>query len=118
MASTQNRNTSSDYCLQQRDFRGIFNHVTYVNAQNGRAYVDALPELGYRPTYMSRESFSKNSVDIESSLFGINSTNLVNPVREFTPEPKFLETENLVKKRDIIMPVPLAISKKDRPFLW
>ena len=63
-----NKNTKSDYCLQQRDFRGIFTHVTYVNAQNGKAYVDALPEIGYLPTYMSRESFSKNSVDIESAL--------------------------------------------------
>ena len=75
MASTQNKNTKSDYCYQQRDFRGIFTHVTYVNSQNGRAYTDALPEIGYLPSYMSRESFSKNSVDIESALFGINSTN-------------------------------------------
>ena len=77
MASTQNKNTNSDYCLQQRDFRGIFTHTTYVNAQNGKAYTESLPELGYLPSYMSRESFSKNSVDIESALFGINSTNLV-----------------------------------------
>ena len=116
MASTQNRNTSSDYCLQQRDFRGIFNHVTYVNAQNGRAYVDALPELGYRPTYMSRESFSKNSVDIESALFGINSTNLVNPAPCFVPEITKLDSTNIYEKSPVFLPEPLVIEKNQRPF--
>ena len=35
--------------------------------------------MGITPSHMPREAFSKNSVEIESSLFGINSTNLVNP---------------------------------------
>ena len=90
MASTQNKNTKSDYCYQQRDFRGIFNHVSYVNSQNGRAYTDALPDVGYMPSHMSRESFSKNSVDIESALFGINSTNLVDPQAPVVPQLKEL----------------------------
>ena len=116
MASTKNKNTTSDYCLQQRDFRGIFTHVTYVNAQNGKAYVDALPEIGYLPTYMSRESFSKNSVDIESSLFGINSTNLVNPAPNFNPEPLLPNYVNLYNPNPTIMPKPLVIEKNQRPF--
>ena len=116
MASTQNKNTKSDYCLQQRDFRGIFTHVTYVNAQNGRAYVDALPELGYLPTYMSRESFSKNSVDIESALFGINSTNLVDPQAPVVPELKTLPECSFFDRVPLIMPTPLVVEKNQRPF--
>ena len=61
---------------------------------------------------------SHNAIDTESFLYGINSSNLVDPVKEFTPEPKFLKTKNLVKRRDIIMPTPLAVSKNERPFLW
>ena len=116
MDSTQNKNTKSDYCLQQRDFRGIFTHTTYVNGQNGKAYVDALPEIGYLPTYMSRESFSKNSVDIESSLFGINSTNLVDPQAPIVPELKTLPEYSFFDRVPLIMPTPLVIEKNQRPF--
>ena len=116
MASTQNRNTKSDYCLQQRDFRGIFNHTTYVNGQNGRAYRDALPEVGYLPSYMSRESFSKNSVDIESALFGINSTNLVDPQAPVVPQLKELPSISFFDRIPLIMPTPLVVEKSQRPF--
>ena len=116
MASTQNRNTKSDYCLQQRDFRGIFNHNTYVNGYNGRAYTDALPELGYLPSYMSRESFSKNSVDIESALFGINSTNLVDPQAPVVPQLKEVPYISFFDRIPLIMPTPLVVEKSQRPF--
>ena len=42
MASTQNRNTKSDYCLEQGQNTGIFTHITYENAQNGKAYTNML----------------------------------------------------------------------------
>ena len=116
MASTQNRNTKSDYCLEQRQNTGIFTHITYENAQNGRAYTNALPTLGYRPTYMSRESFSKNSVDIESALFGINSTNLVTPQAPVVPELKKLPECTFFDRIPLIMPTPLVIEKNQRPF--
>ena len=116
MASTQNKNTKSDYCYQQRDFRGIFNHVSYINAQNGRAYTDALPDVGYMPSHMSRESFSKNSVDIESALFGINSTNLVDPQAPVVPQLKELPYCSFFDRIPIIMPTPLVVEKNQRPF--
>ena len=116
MASTQNKNTKSDYCYQQRDFRGIFTHVSYINSQNGRAYTDALPEIGYLPSYMSRESFSKNSVDIESALFGINSTNLVEPQAPVVPQLKQLPEYSFFDRLPLIMPTPLVIEKNQRPF--
>ena len=116
MASTQNKNTKSDYCYQQRDFRGIFNHVSYKNYQNGRAYTDALPELGYLPSYMSRESFSKNSVDIESALFGINSTNLVDPQAPVVPQLKEVPYCSFFDIIHLIMPTPLVVEKNQRPF--
>ena len=116
MASTQNRNTKSDYCYQQQDFRGIFNHATYVNGQNGRAFTDAIPDVGYLPSHMSRESFSKNSVDIESALFGINSTNLVDPQAPVVPQLKELPYCSFFDRMPLIMPTPLVIEKNQRPF--
>ena len=116
MASTKNKNTKSDYCLEQRNFRGIFNHVTYINAQNGRAYTDAIPDVGYTPSYMPRDSFSQNSVDIESALFGINSTNLVTPQDPVVPELKQLPYCSFFDRIPLIMPTPLVIEKNQRPF--
>jgi hypothetical protein len=49
-------------------------------------------------------------------LFGINSTNLVNPAPCFTPEIKCLKTANVFKMPDVIMPVPLVVPKDQRPF--
>ena len=116
MASTKNKNTSPNYCMQQRQFRDNIHHIMYENSQNGRAYFNSLPSLGFNPTYMSRDEFSKNSVDIESQLFGINSTNLVNPAKPLTPELKYLQSANIFKYEPVIMPIPQAIPKYQRPF--
>ena len=94
----------------------ISSRTEWKNAQNGRAYTDALPTLGYRPTYMSRESFSNNSVDIESALFGINSTNLVTPQAPVVPELKKLPECTFFDRLPLIMPTPLVIEKNQRPF--
>jgi hypothetical protein len=65
---------------------------------------------------MPWSTLSHNPVDIETFLFGIGSTNLVNPVKPLTPELKCLNSANLFKKPDVIMPIPLAASKTQRPF--
>ena len=88
MASTRNNNTPNDYCLQQRSYKDASKYNEYVNSQVGRAYNNALPCMGIMPSHMPREAFSKNSVEIESSLFGINSTNLVNPQQPVIPHLK------------------------------
>ena len=61
-------------------------------------------------------TLSHNSVDIETFLFGINSTNLVNPAPPLTPELKCLQQANVFNSTPIIMPVPQAIPKNQRPF--
>jgi hypothetical protein len=49
-------------------------------------------------------------------LWGINSTNLVNPAPTLTPELKCLKTANVFETKPVIMPVPQAIPKYQRPF--
>ena len=65
---------------------------------------------------MPWNQLSNNAPDIESFLFGINSTNLVNPAGPLRPELKTLETANFFEKGAILMPEPLAVEKKQRPF--
>ena len=116
MASTRNNNTPSDYCLQQRSIKNSRNYLDYTFAANGRAYKNALPEFGITPSHMPREAFSNNSVDIETSLFGIGSTNLVNPQAPITPNLKLLPEVSYFDRLQTIMPEPLVIEKNQRPF--
>ena len=85
MASTRNKNTCSNYCLEQRITTQSLHYWEYKNGASGAAYSPAIPCVGIMPSQMPREAFSRNSVDIESALFGINSTNLVETQKPVVP---------------------------------
>lgn len=116
MASTRNKNTRGNYCLDQRQNTGIENWQLYINGANGFAYDTKLAGTGLNPGQMPWSTLSHNPADIESFLFGINSTNLVNPAPPLTPQLKNLSSANVFEKKPVIMPVPQAISKDQRPF--
>jgi hypothetical protein len=116
MASTRNKNTPGNYCLDQRQNTGSEAWQLYKNGANGYAYDTRLPGNGLNPGQLPWYTLSHNPADIESFLFGINSTNLVNPAPALTPELKCLQTANVFKSKPVFMPVPQAISKTQRPF--
>jgi len=116
MASTRNKNTPGNYCLDQRQNVGIETWQLYKNGANGTAYDTRLPGRGLNPGQFTFNSFSNNPADIESFLFGINSTNLVQPAPPLTPELKCLQSANLFNASPVIMPIPQAIPKYQRPF--
>jgi hypothetical protein len=116
MASTRNNNTPSDYCLQQRSYKNSRTYTDYEHSQVGRAYKNALPCMGITPSHMPREAFSNNSVEIESALFGINSTNLVNPEKPVIPQLKTLPEISYFERLPTYIPEPLVVEKDQRPF--
>ena len=116
MASTRNKNTSSDYCLEQKQNTRIFGYTEYNNSQYGHAYYNALPTVGIIPSYMPREAFSKNSVDIESALLGINSTNLVAPQAPVVPNLIQLPEVAYFDRLPFILTNPLVVENNQRPF--
>jgi hypothetical protein len=116
MASTRNKNTPGNYCLDQRQNTQIESWQLYTNGANGYAYDTRLAGTGLNPGHMPWSKLSYNPADIESFLFGINSTNLVNPAPALTPELKCLKSVNLFKMTDTIMPIPLVVPKNQRPF--
>lgn len=116
MASTRNNNTPSDYCLQQQSISQARNYVDYKYGSHGRAFNNGLPDVGIMPSHMPREAFSFNSVQIESSLFGINSSNLVNPQAPIVPELKCLPQIKYFDRMQIYMPEPLVVKTDQRPF--
>jgi len=116
MASTSNKNTNSDYCLQQRSNIMTSKYTKYENSQYGRAYKPALPCVGITPSHMPRNTLSSNPIAIESALFGINSTNLVNPQSPIKPELTELPSVPFFNRIPLITPEPLKIDPNQRPF--
>jgi hypothetical protein len=116
MASTRNINTRGNYNLEMRNYVLNENYTLYPNSQYGAAYDTKMPGYGINPGQIPGNKLSNNSTNIESFLFGINSTNLVNPAPPLYPEFKNLETANFIQKRDVIMPEPLVQEKNQRPF--
>lgn len=115
MASTRNKNTKGDYLLEQRvnDLANIYS--MYEHSQHGAAYNPTLPELGFGPSKMSNNIFSKNAIDIESGLFGIGSTNLVSENAACIPNWNSpLPTNSYFDRIPMIMPTPLVIIKNQR----
>lgn len=116
MASTRNINTPGNYCLEEHSFRQSSNYKLYANSQYGAAYDTQLPGNGLNPGQIPDNKLSNNGTDIESFLFGINSTNLVNPAPCFSPELKNLSSVNLYKKEPTLMPIPFVLDTNQRPF--
>ena len=115
MASTRNNNTPGNYCLQQRSYTLAEKYDLYKNSQYGSAYSPGIPCVGYTPSHMPRDTLSKNPVEIESALFGINSTNLVTPQKPVQPELKTVPMRQFFERIPLIMPKPLVIENKQRP---
>ena len=117
MASTRNKNTPSDYCLQQRSYRENMRYNLYEHSQYGTtAGTSAFPCVGTNMGHMPWEVLAKNPVDIESGLFGINSTNLVNPQPNTIAYVNELPEISFFPRKPVYMPKSLVIPMNQRPF--
>jgi hypothetical protein len=115
MASTRNKNTPGNYCLEQRQYQHYANDLMYKNGAAGEAYTTKLAGDGVLQGPVPWNKLSQNYADVESFLFGINTTNLVNPMTSFTPELTCNETQNFFKKGPTYIPLPLVVEKNQRP---
>ena len=116
MASTRNINTRENYKVQQRNFDSALNYELYQNSQSGAAYSPALPVLGFNPSHLSRNDLAYNPIEIESSLFGINSTNLVNPAPAVVPQLKTLRGTKFFDRLPLVMPNDFVVPDNQRAF--
>lgn len=116
MTSTRNRNTRGDYTLEQDKYKLSRNYNNYLHASQGCAYQPSIPTIGLMPNHMPRHTLSHNPIDIESSLFGINSTNLVNPQKPIKPELKRIPTSVFFDRLPVHMPKPLVVENNQRPY--
>lgn len=117
MASTRNLNTPGNYCLEQKKNKDFENYTLYPNSQYGAAFDTKLAGDGVNPGQMPWNQLSSNAVQVESFLFGIGSTNLVNPEvsKPVIPDLKPLKTADFFQRTCLFMPEPLAVEKGQRP---
>jgi hypothetical protein len=115
MSSTRNINTPGNYKIEINQYQQSEQYTLYKNSSAGEAYNQKLAGIGLLPGQVPWTQLSYNPVNTESFLFGINSTNLVNPEPIFVSEPKGVIYENLYQPKPVYMPLPLVI-EKNRPF--
>lgn len=116
MASTRNKNTYINYKLEQFTNMNNERYNLYKNGSSGDPYSIHLPGNGFGGSHMSADKLSNNSVDIESFLRGIGTTDLVKGPMTLTPELNRISTVNVYEKNtEIIMPLPL-ITTRERPW--
>ena len=116
MASTRNKNTAGNYCLEQREYKGSSDYTLYPNSQYGAAYNTRFAGNGLNPGQIPWNKLSHNAADTESFLFGINSTNLVFPQENIKPKLINLPQVTYFDRIPLFMPTPLVIERDQRPF--
>jgi len=118
MASTRNKNTSLDYNLEQNKNKDFENHYLYLHSSSGRPITECMPTVGYTPSHMSRDALANNPIDIESSLYGIGSSNLVKPCLPVNPSLRPIDFKDYFERRQqVVMPYPLVYENNQRPSL-
>ena len=117
MASTRSKNDRGDYKLEQQAFARNLDTNLYKYGANGMAYNPGLPCGGSAPpSLMWRDALSGNPIEIESALFGINSTNLVNPAAPVVPQLKTLRDTKFFDRMPLVMPKDLVVPSNQRAF--
>ena len=112
MASTRNKNTPGNYIAEQRSITEHINYNTYQSY--GVPQSTYLPGDGLLQGRVAPDQLSHNSSDIESFLWGIGSTNLVNPLPATTPEIKQLKSLSVIDKIPVIVPGDLQVQPNQR----
>ena len=117
MASTSNKNTPGNYAAEQRINRHQENYLTYKNSAPAEAYSAHHPGLGVMPAKTARSQLCENYCDVESQLYGIGSTNLVEPKKPVAPQFKSPRSLNFIDGLEVQLPEPLVVEKNQRPYM-
>jgi hypothetical protein len=118
--STCNRNTPSDYCLEQKQNKDNLDWRLNPHGSGGMAYTPAITNAGtVPPSRIWREQLSDNATDTESWLFNIDKRlgQCEDQRKKFCPKMKFLPMLSFFERNnEVIMPEPLEVRWNERAF--
>lgn len=118
MASTRNKNTQGDFRQEQKSYADRFAYYDYAQSSHF-----ALPQAAYFPgngvgcMKAAGSVLSNNACDIESQLFGIGSTNLVNPLPVVSPDIKYMQSLNVCDRLEVVNVADFKPEPNQRP-MW
>jgi hypothetical protein len=115
MSSTRNKNTPGNYDLEQQYYKKQTEYKTYIHSQYGKPQQTHFPGNGLLQGRVAPTELSHNPCDLESFLYGIGTTNLVNPQAKPVAQIYEIESLNVMKKLPVILPEPLVIDGHQRP---
>lgn len=113
MASSRNKNTSGNYKSEIEKLERFRTHTLYSGSVSNDTI--CYPGDGLLGCKNPNLVLLNNYADIESDLFGIGSTNLVNPKSVETHTFHSYKVLDIQKRNTVILPEPLTVSKYNRP---
>jgi hypothetical protein len=115
MASTRSRNTPGNYAIEQRTFAEHHNYMSYEKSSfYGTVPNTYFPGQGLIGMKTAGMNLSANSADIESQLFGIGSTNMVQAQTPIAPDVYQLKSLNIADKLPVVVPAPFQADTNQR----
>lgn len=111
MASTRSRNTPGDYALEMKQYTRHAHFMTHHENVGPMR----LPGNGLLGQECPANLLAHNAIDIESSLRGIGSTNLVSPQSPVQPEMYNLKSLDICERNPVIKAEPFALLQNQRP---
>lgn len=115
MSSTRNKNQLENYELEILSKRKQLDYYMYENGANSKAHVTYLPGNGILTGRIASSSLSENYCDIESFLYGIGSTNLVNRKEKVVANLYEMTDLNIIDKAPMIIDKPFIQELNQRP---
>jgi hypothetical protein len=115
MASTRNKNTQGNYAAERWAIDQEVLYRNYEHAGNGRPIESMFAGDGILMGRMVPTELATNSVDIESFLYGVGSTNLVTPLPPIYASLKTPRSLSIIDHVPLIMPDNLVIEHMQRP---
>ena len=110
MAGTRNKQMYSDFKLATTEQEKITNWRINEKVLYSPAY-----PCGVNVQKMPANRLSTNSVDIESSLYGIGANNYMFPVEPTKPDLTTLPTKQFYKTPDLYIPILPHYLQAQRP---
>jgi hypothetical protein len=116
MTSTRLNNSKGWYCQEQKGIQKTYRHEMwkYKCISANSAFPCAGINMPMMTNGYNNKILSNNASDIESSLFGIGSTNLVKPKAPVTPEINKMPSLSFFNRLQVFLPEPLVVENCQR----
>tara|TARA_B100001059_G_scaffold232058_1_gene269168 strand:- start:2519 stop:2872 length:354 start_codon:yes stop_codon:yes gene_type:complete len=114
MASTRQKNSLGDYALEKAKYEKQKTHALYPYRRI--SYKTTLPDAGINVGQVPNSQLSGNAIDVESRLYGIGASNVIEPQESLRPDIYLLPNTSFFERQTTFMPEPLVVEKNQRPF--